>query len=809
VDKDMTKKVFHISIRRDDIDKILSGKYKFFVRSIVAIGRDAVRKRYRILIVLSSSQPVAHGLAVAYLLMKYYNKFQDQFKKPRILYMYRKDFDEEIIRMAVTKRLLEKKSERIILLTDEFKRSEDHMGKTYQGLVMDLSDGIKPNDIGRLVGVVEGGGLIIILSPSLERWPESRNIFAESLVVPRYPKPRNVFIRWFIRSLENSSGVYIFDLDKGETIKFSEAKVEEYERKEIKLPENYVFSQQIYRLALTQDQINVIKAVEELIPKPSKKKMIVVTADRGRGKSGALGIAIPALIKELLKVKNKVRVGVTAISPANIDTLMSLAKKSLEILEMKYKVIERRGRIIELKGSNFSIEYWEPAIIPRLDLDVVVVDEAAGLPVTILNKIWKNFNRIIMASTIHGYEGAGRGFSIRFLKRVKNDPNTDLIYLTMEEPIRYSRDDPVEKWVFKTLLLDAEPEELTDEDYQMIRNREFIYLTFEPEELFKEENIDKLKSIFGIYVEAHYRNEPDDLAMIADAPHHKIRALALNNGKIVASAQIAEEGGLPEDLIKMILEEKSVHGNIIPDRVIKYYRDPVFGKWIGYRIVRIAVHPQAQGMGIGSFFIQKIIEEATSKGLDWAGSGFGASEELLRYWIKNGFVPIHISPSRNPVSGEYSVIVLKGLKEESVKLIRYFREKFRERFLLSLYDTYRDIEPEIAILLLKPDHLDECSNEKTGVKIELDEIDRDRIRLYIKRLMTYEVVNDLIYKIVMSYWKDPCIRNRLKKEYEMLMVSKVLQGKSWEASSSEINVSTGRATEYMRNIITMILELIK
>jgi tRNA(Met) cytidine acetyltransferase len=259
----------------------------------------------------------------------------------------------------------------------------------------------------------------------------------------------------------------------------------------------------------------------------------------------------------------------------------------------------------------------------------------------------------------------------------------------------------------------------------------------------------------------------------------------------------------------MILEEKSIHGNIIPDRVIKYYRDPVFGKWIGYRIVRIAVHPQAQGMGIGSFFIQKIIEEATSKGLDWAGSGFGASEELLRYWIKNGFVPIHISPSRNPVSGEYSVIVLKGLKEESVKLIRYFREKFRERFLLSLYDTYRDIEPEIAILLLKPDHLDECSNEKTGVKIELDEIDRDRIRLYIKRLMTYEVVYDLIYKIVMSYWKDPCIRNRLKKEYEMLMVSKVLQGKSWEASSSEINVSTGRATEYMRNIITMILELIK
>jgi tRNA(Met) cytidine acetyltransferase len=51
---------------------------------------------------------------------------------------------------------------------------------------------------------------------------------------------------------------------------------------------------------------------------------------------------------------------------------------------------------------------------------------------------------------------------------------------------------------------------------------------------------------FDIYVQAHYRNEPDDLGMLLDAPHHTARALALPNGKVVVSVELVFEGALDD-----------------------------------------------------------------------------------------------------------------------------------------------------------------------------------------------------------------------------------------------------------------------
>ncbi len=41
--------------------------------------------------------------------------------------------------------------------------------------------------------------------------------------------------------------------------------------------------------------------------------------------------------------------------------------------------------------------------------------------------------------------------------------------------------------------------------------------------------------------------------MMMDAPHHFIRALTLSNGKIVVSVELAEEGGISDELIDMVV----------------------------------------------------------------------------------------------------------------------------------------------------------------------------------------------------------------------------------------------------------------
>ena len=443
--------------------------------------------------------------------------------------------------------------------------------------------------------------------------------------------------------------------------------------------------------------------------------------------------------------------------------------------------------ILEIQGKKFSLEYWEPLMATRIQADVVAVDEASGIHVPLLHKIWRTHRRLVFAATIHGYEGAGRGFNVRFLSALKEDPNTKLRMVEMEEPIRYSRGDPVEKWLFDVLLLDAEPAELDEEDLEDIRRGRLEYLRLDPEWLFSPEGEETLRQLFGIYVLAHYRNEPDDLGMLADAPHHSIRAVrTASQGKIVAAAQVAEEGGLDEDLIDRLLRGEKIAGNIIPDRLLKHARIRSFGRMKGWRIVRIATHPEVQSRGIGSRLLSYLYEESVERGYDWLGSGFGVNEKLLRFWSRNGFLALHLSPDRNPVSGEYTTLVLKPIRDEARRATMIASREFRWKLLHSLYDTYSDLETEIAMMML--------DQEPPGIDPDYKPRDtpvfRDRLWIYNYGPMTYEAANDIIYELAKTYWLHPPEkRPSLTDKERHILVAKVLQGKTWEETAEELGVT--------------------
>ena len=192
---------------------------------------------------------------------------------------------------------------------------------------------------------------------------------------------------------------------------------------------------------------------------------------------------------------------------------------------------------------------------------------------------------------------------------------------------------------------------------------------------------------------AHYRNRPNDLATLLDAPHHSARALIVA-GEPVVSIQLCEEGRLRKRHIEGILrKEESPPGHMIPARLLAHYGHKGFPKLWGWRIVRIATHPALQRRGLGSLALQRVIEEAKEGGMDWVGAGFGVSEELLRFWVRAGFVAVHISPQRNPVSGEYSVFVVKPLSDAAENVVREIVGEFKKRLVDSLHDAYFDLSP--------------------------------------------------------------------------------------------------------------------
>ncbi len=765
----------------------------------------AIVSRHRRLLVISGSNPFKVGILVARALL-FYERVYKRIKGKEelsLLYVFHDEFKDARIRKDIVKRTIKTNSSLISSTIARYEESERFLGTTFKILVMDLTNDLKPNDVGRLVSIVEGGGLIVFSVPPWIKWDKWLTIFKQNLVVPGFHEPRHIFISWFKRKLIEHKGIYIYDADEDEVIKADDYPIKRYGEKTIEIPERTLFPRELYELALTQDQVNIVRLLEKVLEKPKKKRLaIVITSDRGRGKSCALGIASIGMALRL-KRGPRTRIIVTAPSLLNVQSFFMLARKAAEKLDIDIRIVKRGDNILEIHGPRFSIEYWEPVHVPRLKADIVLVDEAAGIHVPLLHKIWRTHRKLVFATTIHGYEGAGRGFSVRFLSALREDPNTELILAEMHEPIRYAEDDPIEKWLFDALLLDAEPAELTEEDLESIERKEFSYVKYDPGYLFSPAGEKELRQLFGIYVLAHYRNEPDDLGILADAPHHIIRAVKIPSGKIVCALQIAQEGGLDDDLIEELLRGGKTPGNIIPDRALKHIRIREFGKARGWRIVRIATHPEVQGKGIGSFALAEAAKEAAEKGMDWIGSGFGVNEQLLRFWTKNDFLPIHMSPDRNPVSGEYTILVIKPLRDWFEGIVDVANREFRRKVLESLHDPYRGLETDVAIHILK-----------TGRPIfenyypALTPIQLDRLWIYAYGPMTYEAAADIIHEIVKAYWLTyPKTKGlSLTKREEYVSIAKVMQAKTWEEVASELRTRPYTVMVTIKDIARKVLK---
>ena len=340
-----------VKISKEEIRKAITSNYIDFKAKLFNELKKALESKHRLLVILSGDDHRKLAILNADILISFI-RFWFRNRKDRnelnILYVFHDEFDDAILRERIVKRLVKRyvKRRRLPVKTEYavYESSERYLGTTYQVLVMDLINSLKPNDIGRLVGIVEGGGIVILQVPKWSEWHERKNLFQMTLTVPQYPEPRKIFVRWFKEITLDCDGIFIYDVDNDKPLKTGVIQKRKYQREELKLPEETIFSIELYKLALTQDQINSMKLLEHIIEKPKKPKKriaVILIADRGRGKSCTIGISLAGIILELLKVKNRVRIGVTAPSITNVQPLMNIAMKALDKVGLSYRVIER------------------------------------------------------------------------------------------------------------------------------------------------------------------------------------------------------------------------------------------------------------------------------------------------------------------------------------------------------------------------------------------------------------------------------------------------------------------------------------
>ncbi|OLZ40799.1 tRNA(Met) cytidine acetyltransferase [Natrinema saccharevitans] len=560
------------------------------------------------------------------------------------------------------------------------------LGTTRDVIAVDAHDELRPNAVGKVVGAVDGGGLLVLLVPPLEAWPDRRDGFDDSLAVPPFELAdvTGRFRRRFVGTLRAHRGIAIVDLES-ERIE-ADGLTQPAPRlptADPAPPPDRRFPAAAYEACLTGDQSDAVAALESLA---EADRAVVLEADRGRGKSSAAGLAAGAFAADGEDVL------VTAPASRNAAELFDRAGELCRTLEGDDTTVESRR--IETSAGG-SVRFREPtAAADAIDAaDIVLVDEAAALPVGTLESLLAA-DRVAFATTIHGYEGAGRGFSVRFRDRLAESDH-EVTDCRLVEPIRYAGGDPVEVWAFRALLLDARPpiEPLVaDADPDSVD-----YRRLDPDDLLADERL--LREAFGLLVLAHYRTEPNDLARLLDAPNLEARAL-VRDGHVVSVALLAREGNLPPDSRAMMYEGGRIRGNMLPDVLTSQLRDEAAGEPAGLRVVRIATHHAARSQGLGSLLLERVREEFRDAA-DWLGTGFGATPGLLAFWRENGYRTVHVSTTRNDSSGEYSALMLAPTTAAGRRLRDRHAEWFADRFGALCSDSLDDLAPDVARAVLR------------------------------------------------------------------------------------------------------------
>ena len=613
------------------------------------------------------------------------------------------------------------------------------LGREADGVIFDLYAGLSVDTLAAVTGLVRAGGVLLILAPALSQWgqfddPEYTRITVEPYGVAGV---KHRFLSRLARLLEQDSRV----------ARLNEQGVSRIPR-----------LQQVHEADSTPDELGCIHADQRLVVDAvlrvaggHRHRPLVVQADRGRGKSAALGIAAGQL---LLQGKS---VLVTAPRPESAATLMQFAHRQVGL---------HPDGALDFIAPDLLVQTLPPA-------DLLLVDEAAALSPAILETLLGHYARIVFASTVQGYEGTGQGFARRFFRQL-DQKTPGWSQLTLTNPVRWGQGDPLEACINDLLLLNAcDPPAVALP--VKVDQLQWLELTGG---LAEEETL--LRNVHGLLVSAHYRTRPSDLRALLDGPNIRLFALQRGN-EVVAVVMVAEEGCLPAQLSDAILSgRRRPHGHVLAQSLAVHLNvAPVLMRPV-WRVVRIAVHDDCRRQGLGQRCLQELERHARQESISLMGSVFAASNDVLMFWLRCGYTPVRLGVSRESTSGDYPVMVVRPLTEEGEVFCQQARERFEQTFPLGLADSPASWPVELIVSVWgQPQFpLEWLSN--SGDSVDLQH--------FIAGHKTYENAAAAVTRYLHWWLSRHGLHDLPDPLARAVLVSKVLRKQSWPALVSQLKL---------------------
>ncbi|MBR9680125.1 MAG: tRNA(Met) cytidine acetyltransferase [Candidatus Altiarchaeota archaeon] len=592
-------------------------------------------------------------------------------------------------------------------LTDSFEflsiaESNKLTDKQYDHLLLDLRGSFSPADIVRSIAVIRAGGVIIVVTPSFESWVSPKSDTLKSI------GSRQLFVQRMIKKFYEHEGIWIHRHGKWE--KESNESLFELNQK---MPRS--------------DSLNqALELAKQL------KGVIVLKGKPGTGKSASAGLML-AMAKS--KKSSKLNAIVTGQSFESAKTVFNFVLKGLKNSGISVQI--RQNTVF---GKKFKLRFYEPLDSLQKKPDILIIDEPTGISPELLKQLIKRQPTIVCWST------------------QISDSNelpipADSTVIEMNNSILYSQNDPIEAWLFDTLLMDVACEQSVSKNAAI----EFP----EPQQLFRDEDL--LRKFFGFFLTGP-EVQINDIMTIMDAPHH-FPGLAFSAGQLIGALQLAQEGGLSQNQAIKLFENKRPQGHLVPDILAKHYGLLDFPCLKGVRLVRTA----ADILLLDMTALEQLAD-------DWLGVCSFSSVSDARALIKKGFQPVHVSPYRNQMTGRYSVVFVKPLSDQAIIFIGQAHESFKKRLIDSLSDNLSEMLPELALEFLKSSQIDS--------ELDFSEQDAKRMEMYVQGRHIYELDFDLILRMVKHYFF--LADSFLDKQDEMVLIAKVLQRKDWRKVEQEI-----------------------
>jgi len=553
------------------------------------------------------------------------------------------------------------------------KKAHQVLGQTYDVVVFNGRSGFDVDALGAVSGTIRGGGQLCLLMPPFAHWSTFADPVRTRFTAFGYSET-DIKPRWFShlqRSIAESTGVLM--LDQTGVVRGRLPRLQREPETDTELNDAD---------CVTSDQVDAVEAVIRAATGQRRKPAILIS-DRGRGKSAALGIAAARLLRQ-----GRGRIVVTGPQRETVTTLLDHAARLLP---------EARRSKNRLRWCNSSIEFLAPDRISDRTADdtMVMIDEAAAIPLPLLTAVVKNSSRLALATTVHGYEGTGRGFELRFGPLLSSQMRGER-RVTLITPVRWAAGDPLERFIFRALMLDAGATTSADRPIDPTRG-------FHTERLDRHalvQNRNRLDQLFGLLVASHYRTRPSDLRYLLDAPGVSVYGVCCQSA-IVGAALVVREGGLAADLARDVIRgRRRPRGHLLPVSIGTHLGIETAPQLTYQRIVRIAVRPELRRQGLGSRLINCIAKDAHQTGLDCLGVSFAADLELVDFWSKVAMQPIRLGVTQGKTSGANALLMLTGLTTAGEYLTRRAAHLFSRRLPDQLADPLRKADPSLVLCLL-------------------------------------------------------------------------------------------------------------